>query len=53
MTQEISKREIRNGKFQGMANCNIYFKTNFNLLVMNVTQKKISLLTECAYITLN
>ena len=32
MTQQISKRET------GMANCNIYFKNNFNLLVINVTQ---------------
>ena len=32
MTQETPKREIGNGKFLGMANCNIYFKTNFNLL---------------------
>ena len=36
--QEISKREIENGKFLGMANYNVYFKTKLNLLVINITQ---------------
>ena len=45
MMQEISKREIWNGKLMGMANYNIYVKNNFNLLVMNVTQNKCTLLT--------
>ena len=31
MTQEISETEIGNGKFLGMANCNIYFKTDINI----------------------
>ena len=39
MTQEISKGELGNGKYLGMANYNIYFKNNFNRLVMNMTQK--------------
>ena len=38
MTQEISKGEIGNDKQLEIANYNIYFKNNFNLLVMNVTQ---------------
>ena len=37
MTQEISKGEVGNGKQLGMANYNIYFKNNFNRLVMNIT----------------
>ena len=36
----------------GMANCNIYFKNNFNRWIMNITHK-LSLLTKCAYMTLN
>ena len=49
MTQEISNRKI--GKLMSMwlANYHIYFKTNFNLLVMNVTQ--INILIKCAYVT--
>ena len=38
VTQEISKLEIGNSKLLGMANCRIYFKDIFNVLVMNVTQ---------------
>ena len=38
MTQEISKGEIGNDKYLGIANYNIYFKNNFNLLAMNVAQ---------------
>ena len=49
MTQEISKREIENDKFLGMANYNIYFKTFSNERNTN----KFSLLAECTYITLN
>ena len=40
ITQEISKRQIGNEKLLGMANYKIYFKSHFNLLVMNVTQIK-------------
>ena len=35
-----------------MANYNTYFKNNFNLLVMNVTNK-LSLLTKRAFIAFN
>ena len=38
MTQEISKGEVGNGKYLGMANYNTYFKNKFNCLVMNITQ---------------
>ena len=38
MTQEISKGEVGDGKWLGMANYNIYFKNNFNRLEMNITQ---------------
>ena len=38
MTQEISNGEIRNSKYLGMANCNIYFTNDFNRLLMNVAQ---------------
>ena len=38
MTQDISKREVGNGKCLGMANYNIYFKNDFILLVMDITQ---------------
>ena len=38
MTQKISKGEIRNSRWLGMANCNIYFKNYFNRLVMNITE---------------
>ena len=38
VTQEISKLEIGNSKLLGMANCRIYFKDIFNVLVTNVTQ---------------
>ena len=34
------KRETRNGELLGIANYNIYFKINFNLLVRNLTQIK-------------
>ena len=37
MSQEIPNRGIGKGKLLGMANY-IYFKNNFNLSVMNVTQ---------------
>ena len=40
MTPEISKVEIGNGKLLGMANYSFYFRSNFNCLVMNVTQIK-------------
>ena len=46
MTQEMSKLEIRNSKLLGMANCSIYFKDIFNVLVINVTQK-------CTYMMLD
>ena len=36
--QEISKGEVGNDKWQGMANYNIYFKNNFNRLVMSIAQ---------------
>ena len=49
MIQEISKRETGNDKLLGMANYSIYFKTKFNLLVI---QKQFSLLTKCGYMTL-
>ena len=52
MTQEISKRETGNGKFLGITNYNIYFKTNFNLLVMKVTQINISLLKKYSHMAL-
>ena len=35
---KISKGEVGNGKQLGMANYNIYFKDNFNRLIMNITQ---------------
>ena len=38
MTQKISKGGVGKGKQLGMANYNIYFKNNFNHLVMNITQ---------------
>ena len=38
MRQEISKRENGNNRLLGMAKYNTYFKNNFNLLIMNVTQ---------------
>ena len=38
MRQEISNREIEKLMSLWLAYYNIYFKTNFNLLVMNVTQ---------------
>ena len=38
MKYERSKGEVGNGKQLGMANYNIYFKNNFNRLVMNITQ---------------
>ena len=37
MTQEISKGDVGNGKWLVMANY-IYFKNNFNLLVMNIAE---------------
>ena len=49
MTQEISKEEIGKGKELKIANYNIYFKNNFNRLVMNV-RNKFSLLAKCTYI---
>ena len=49
MTQEISKEKIGNSKELKMANYNIYFKNNFNRLVMNV-RNNFSLLAKCAYI---
>ena len=49
VTQEISKREIGNDKFPGMANYNIYFKRFSN----ERNTSKFSLLAECTYITLN
>ena len=37
--EKISKGEIGNGKYYlGMVNCNIYFKNNFNRLIMNITK---------------
>ena len=52
MTQEISKGEIGNEKQLGIINYSIFFKNNFNLLVMNV--KQIIFFTEkSAYTTLN
>ena len=39
MTQEMAKGETGKNKWLGMVNCNIYFKTNFNLLAMNITEK--------------
>ena len=38
MTQEISKRELGNGKSLGMTNHYIYLKDNFNHLVMKITK---------------
>ena len=38
MTQKISKREEGNDKLLGMANWNIYFKSNFCRLIMSITQ---------------
>ena len=38
MTQEILKWDIGNDKSLGIASYNIYFKNNFNLLVVNVKQ---------------
>ena len=37
MTQEISKGEVGNDKWLAVENYNIYFKNNFNRLVMNIT----------------
>ena len=34
----LSKGEVGNGKYLGMANYNIYFKKNLNRLAMNITQ---------------
>ena len=39
MTQEMAKGETGKNKWLGMVNCNIYFKTNFNYLAMNITEK--------------
>ena len=52
LTQEISKGEIGNNKQLGIANYNIYFKSSFNLLVMNAT-KIIFFPDKSAYMTLN
>ena len=38
MMQEISNREIVNAKSLGLAIHNMYFETNFSLLVMKVTE---------------
>ena len=50
MTQEISQQEIGNDRYLGMANYNIYFKNNFNRLVINITQKNF---LKCAYMKLS
>ena len=41
MTQKISKGETGCGKKLGMTNYDIYFKNNFNRVVMNITQNLI------------
>ena len=51
MTQEISESEVGNGNYLGMANYNIYFKINFNCLVMNITQTKFFTDKMCIYET--
>ena len=49
MTQEISKGEVEDGKYLGMANCNIYFKSNFSCLVMNIAQTNFFTDKMCIY----
>ena len=51
MRQEISKGEVGNDKQLGMANYNIYFKNNFNHLVMKITQKVFFTDKKCIYNT--
>ena len=49
MTQKILKGEVGNGKQLGMVNYNIYFKYNFNRLVMNLTQTNFFADKMCIY----
>ena len=49
MTQKISESEVGNCNYLGMANYNIYFKINFNCLVMNITQTKFFTDKMCIY----